>query len=106
MASEDMTLRCRDCAADFIWTAGEQVFFEQKGLQNQPQRCPNCRSLRRSVQQAGRMMFDVVCAECGNPTKVPFEPRESRPVYCSACFDRSRASSQAAASQDWGSAQA
>ncbi|MFN2466459.1 MAG: CxxC-x17-CxxC domain-containing protein [Candidatus Dormibacteria bacterium] len=90
MAFEDMTLRCRDCAADFIWTAGEQTFFEQKGLQNQPQRCPNCRRSRRGVSQAGREMFDVVCADCGRTTQVPFEPRESRPVYCSDCFERSR----------------
>ena len=90
MAVEDMTLRCRDCAADFIWTAGEQVFFEQKGLQNQPQRCPNCRRSRRSGVQGTRTMFDVVCADCGKPTQVPFEPRESRPVFCSDCFERAR----------------
>ena len=51
-------------------------------------------------------MFEVVCADCGNPTKVPFEPRESRPVYCSSCFERSRVQSQAATSQGWGHAQA
>ncbi|MFN2462792.1 MAG: zinc-ribbon domain containing protein [Candidatus Dormibacteria bacterium] len=90
MAVEDMTLRCRDCAADFIWTAGEQTFFEEKGLQNQPQRCPNCRRQRRSGVSAGRAMFDVVCADCGKPTQVPFEPRESRPVYCTNCFERAR----------------
>ena len=106
MAFEDMTLRCRDCAADFIWTAGEQLFFEQRGLQNQPQRCPNCRSLRRSAQPAARVLFDVVCAECGSPTKVPFEPRESRPVYCRACFERSRVQTQAATSAGWGNTRA
>ncbi|MEA2681769.1 MAG: hypothetical protein QOK05_97 [Chloroflexota bacterium] len=90
MPFEDMTLRCRDCAADFIWTGGEQEFFEQKGLQNQPQRCPNCRRLKRGASQLGRQMFDVVCADCGKTTQVPFEPRESRPVYCSDCFDKSR----------------
>ncbi|MBR6707213.1 MAG: zinc-binding protein, partial [Clostridia bacterium] len=25
-------------------------------------------------------------AECGQPTKVPFQPREDRPVYCSECY--------------------
>ncbi|MEG2222763.1 MAG: CxxC-x17-CxxC domain-containing protein, partial [Oscillospiraceae bacterium] len=24
--------------------------------------------------------------ECGKPCKVPFEPRNDRPVYCSECF--------------------
>ncbi|MBQ1771968.1 MAG: zinc-binding protein, partial [Clostridia bacterium] len=29
-----------------------------------------------------------VCAECGKPTKVPFQPRNDRPVYCSECFQK------------------
>lgn len=90
MPFEDMTLCCRDCAADFIWTGGEQEFFEQKGLQNQPQRCPNCRQLRRGASRLGRQMFDVICADCGKTAQVPFEPRESRPVYCSDCFEKAR----------------
>ena len=91
MAFEDQTLRCRDCAADFVWTAGEQSFFQEKGLVNQPQRCPNCRSQKRLQRQGARQMHDVVCAECGRDTQVPFEPREGRPVYCSDCFEKNRA---------------
>lgn len=37
-----------------------------------------------------RQLFDVVCAECGTPTQVPFLPRGDRPVYCRACFDKRR----------------
>ena len=33
-------------------------------------------------------MFDVTCSSCGQPTKVPFQPRGDRPVYCRDCFDR------------------
>jgi CxxC-x17-CxxC domain-containing protein len=90
MAFEDLTLRCRECSADFVWTAGEQLFFQEKGLLNQPQRCPNCRVLKRQGRISSRRMFDVVCAECGKPTQVPFEPREARPVYCSDCFAKVR----------------
>ena len=35
-------------------------------------------------------MYDVVCAECGQPTQVPFQPRGDRPVYCRACFEKQR----------------
>jgi CxxC-x17-CxxC domain-containing protein len=31
-------------------------------------------------------MFAAVCAQCGQQTQVPFEPRGDKPVYCSACF--------------------
>ncbi|MFC2044606.1 CxxC-x17-CxxC domain-containing protein [Chloroflexota bacterium] len=36
-------------------------------------------------------MFPVVCAECGKETEVPFEPRGGRPVYCSDCYRKNRA---------------
>jgi CxxC-x17-CxxC domain-containing protein len=35
-----------------------------------------------------RPMYNVICAECGKETEVPFEPRSGRPVYCRDCFDR------------------
>ncbi len=39
-----------------------------------------------------RPMFDATCAQCGAQTKVPFEPKEDRPVYCLECFKKMRAS--------------
>jgi CxxC-x17-CxxC domain-containing protein len=37
-------------------------------------------------------MFPVKCATCGKDTEVPFEPRSDRPVYCSDCYNKVRAS--------------
>lgn len=31
-------------------------------------------------------MFEVTCAKCGKPSKVPFRPTGNKPVYCSDCF--------------------
>ena len=99
MSFEDKTLRCRECGNDFVFTAGEQEFYQQKGLMNQPGRCPSCRSARRSSsggmggrsgERAPREMHDVICAECGVETQVPFLPKNDRPVYCSTCFDKVR----------------
>ena len=33
-----------------------------------------------------REMYDAICAECGKPTKIPFLPKNDRPVYCSECY--------------------
>lgn len=33
-----------------------------------------------------RQLFPATCAECGQQTEVPFEPRGDRPVYCRDCF--------------------
>ena len=84
----DETLVCKDCGNEFVFTAGEQKFYAEKGFQNEPTRCKACRQARKASRAAGapRQMFDAICAECGKPTQVPFEPKEDRPVYCSECF--------------------
>lgn len=87
---EDKTLKCKDCGQDFIFSAGEQEFYQEKGFQNEPTRCPACRKARKNQQprepRGDREMFDAVCAACGQPTKVPFQPRNDKPIYCSACY--------------------
>ena len=39
---QDRLIKCVDCNENFIWTAGEQVFFHDKGLKNEPKRCKPC----------------------------------------------------------------
>ena len=84
----DKTLTCKDCGCEFTFTASEQEFYAEKGFTNEPQRCKPCRDARKGNRGGERQMFDAVCAECGRPCKVPFEPRNDRPVYCSDCFSR------------------
>lgn len=43
----DITLVCKDCGAEFVFTAGEQAFYAEKGFDNQPVRCPDCRKARK-----------------------------------------------------------
>ena len=31
-------------------------------------------------------MHVAVCAQCGGEAKVPFKPKNDRPIYCSECF--------------------
>ncbi|MGH2531616.1 MAG: zinc-ribbon domain containing protein [Thermomicrobiales bacterium] len=90
---EDQTLTCRECSQPFTWTAGEQSFYQEKGLTNIPARCPSCRSNRKArLGLQERVQSEVTCAECGQTTTVPFVPRNGNPVYCSRCFERVRAS--------------
>lgn len=89
---EDQTLRCRDCGDEFLFSAGEQEFFRAKGLENVPGRCPTCRSAYKQARgivesRPQREYHLTTCAECGREARVPFIPRDDRPVYCSTCFD-------------------
>ena len=95
--AQDKTLTCRDCGADFVFTASEQDFFAEKGFTNEPGRCPECRAARKANNggnsrgrggNAPREMHAVVCAACGAETEVPFRPSSDRPVYCRDCFNQ------------------
>ena len=49
----DQTLVCRDCGKQFVWTAGEQEFYEQRGYTNPPSRCPSCRAKHKAERGGG-----------------------------------------------------
>lgn len=87
---QDQTFVCRDCGKEFVWTAGEQEFYQQKGFTNPPVRCPDCRKLKKQQTRGDRQMFTVTCANCGQEAQVPFEPKGNRPVYCANCFKQFR----------------
>jgi CxxC-x17-CxxC domain-containing protein len=91
---ENKVLICKDCGNNFDFTVRDQQFYQEKGFENEPQRCRDCRSARKTQRPAGsrgfsgiaREMFDATCAACGTQTTVPFKPRGDRPVYCRSCY--------------------
>ena len=87
---EDKTLVCKECGNEFVFTAGEQEFYAERGFQNEPQRCKACRDARKNGARGPREFFTATCAHCGGEAKVPFGPKSGRPVYCSDCFAKMR----------------
>src|SRR5690349_13407122 len=93
---QDRSIKCVDCNEDFIWTAGEQVFFHDKGLKNPPKRCKPCKQAKNerlaaiaAAQASGvKQKIEVIvnCAKCSAQTTVPFYPSQGRPVYCRSCY--------------------
>ena len=99
MEFQDKVLKCSECGRDFIFTAGEQMFFRDKQFKNDPKRCKPCKS-RRAGLVAGsgpaaagisRTETRTHCSECGIETTVPFKPTQGRPVLCRQCFQNKRA---------------
>lgn len=97
----DMDLCCVECGADFVFTAGEQQFFADKGLKNTPRRCRPCKTRKNEQFNAilsmmatdgsrPRIQVEVECAACGVTTTVPFLPTQGRPVLCRQCFVKER----------------
>lgn len=46
MEYHDKVLKCSECGAEFVFTAGEQMFFADKGFKNEPKRCKGCKAKR------------------------------------------------------------
>ncbi len=47
----DKILVCKDCKAEFVFSEGEQAFYREKGFDNEPQRCPDCRRAKKQQQR-------------------------------------------------------
>ena len=62
---EDKTLVCKECGQEFVFTAGEQEFYAERGFQNEPQRCKACRDARKNAARGPREYFTAVCAASG-----------------------------------------
>ena len=91
MIFQDKLITCCDCSTAFNFSASEQEFFGEKGLKHEPKRCANCRLLLRTWRRrlAGEQvgeLADVPCAQCGAVTKVPFQPKGHKPVFCAPCL--------------------
>ena len=84
--ADDQQITCRDCGANFTFTAGEQEFYASKNL-SAPQRCKDCRAARKT-DRGPREMHDAVCSQCGVNCQVPFKPRAEggKPILCRECF--------------------
>jgi CxxC-x17-CxxC domain-containing protein len=97
----DRLLTCVDCGKEFIFTAGEQLFFFDKQFKNDPKRCKPCKCKRSGVAAVpgsgpaaaglSRTETRTECSACGVETTVPFKPTQGRPVLCRQCFQDRRA---------------
>jgi CxxC-x17-CxxC domain-containing protein len=110
VTGEDRSITCVDCGEEFLFTAGEQAFYRERGLTNAPTRCKRCREARKSNREGGggggggygrggggggggrgdKPMYPATCSNCGAETTVPFQPTSGRPVLCRDCFGASR----------------
>jgi CxxC-x17-CxxC domain-containing protein len=101
MQFEDRFLKCSDCGNDFVFTAGEQLFFHDKQFKNDPKRCKLCKAKRAGLGRStnpdaptalpfSKTETQTECSECKIQTTVPFKPTQGRPVLCRECFQKKR----------------
>ena len=95
MQFRDKVLVCIECKKEFLFSAGSQQFFRERGLHNEPKRCKECKGKQAPYAfnpSSGeeRIRYTVNCSQCGKEAVVPFVPRQGRPVLCRDCFHTKR----------------
>src|SRR5258708_13374048 len=108
-SSEDKSITCVDCGEEFLFTAGEQAFYRERGLTNEPTRCKNCREKRKAGRgghpggagggggggggdrRPQKRMDPAPCSPCGRPTGAPVMPPAGRPRLCRLGFQTAKA---------------
>ena len=92
----DKQLECSKCGKQFLFSAKEAQAFLDKGLTNEPKKCPACRAAERARKE-NKVRHEVACAECGAMFEVPFEPAlksdgsPARALYCLEHFEKTAA---------------
>ena len=86
---EDKTLICKECGAEFVFTAGEQEFYAEKGFTNEP------RDARPAVPPARRPEANPAApARCStlsalsaeSPARFRSSPEETVRSTAATCF--------------------
>ncbi len=97
----DRSLTCRDCGQEFVFTLGEQEFYQQRGF-SEPQRCPTCRQARKTQRNGGASSGGGYASGgyasgggggyssgggggYGNESGFSSAPRQLYPATCSEC---------------------
>jgi hypothetical protein len=73
MQAGDRLLGCQECRGEFVFEAGEQAFFKERGL-SEPKRCPSCRKRNRRGSRFGRR-------SSGRPAHASLERRSGQRGY-------------------------
>jgi hypothetical protein len=72
----EMTLTCRQCGKQFIFSQSEHEFYQQKGF-TLPKHCKECRSTRRT-------QTPLVCSKCGKKVDTVSD------LCCLSCVENMR----------------
>ena len=93
---EDKTLVCKECGNEFVFTAGEQEFYAERGFQNEPQRCKACRDRTAPVGPVSSSLLPVPAAAA----RPRFPSSPSPTVLCTAASASLRCAARAKSKQN------
>ena len=85
---EDKTLVCKECGNEFIFSAGEQEFYAEKGFVNEPQRCKACRDARKNAGRAERVCIQLPVLPAAVRLRFLLSPRKAEQFIAASALLR------------------
>ena len=85
---QDKTLKCKECGNEFIFTAGEQEFYAERGFQNEPQRCKSCRDARKAAARGPGSSSLPPALPAAERPECPSSPETSVPCTAAIALQR------------------
>jgi CxxC-x17-CxxC domain-containing protein len=92
MTYSDVTIVCRECGDEFVFSSSEQEFYARKSLTHQPSRCASCRSILKGQRAANAMQLStkspgVLASGVSAQREYARQPfrREGRQMYDAIC---------------------
>lgn len=55
---QDEKIICKDCGKEFVFTVREQEFYAEKGFENKPVRCKECRQAKKDRIANSRKQYE------------------------------------------------
>lgn len=83
MEYADKILICDKCGEKFVFSCGEQKFFEEKGF-IEPRKCAKCRG-KENVKRPTSNTYPITCPSCKKNFNITFNPNDKE-ILCFDCF--------------------
>ena len=78
---------CANCGRGFRVVKGEYNLLKKMNLPV-PHECPKCRENKRFARLTKPKLYDRTCMKCGVDIYSPYDPKDSKIVYCVKCYQQ------------------
>jgi len=98
---QDRQLTCVECGQQFVFTAGEQEFFRDQGLTDDPQRCPPCRRARKEIRADAQTQRDTEQESDEQAKRTPSQKLRDAPQHDSQTRGTQKQGSEVQHERGW-----
>ena len=89
MPFDDRGVQCVSCGVMFVFSAGEQQFFQEKGFINAPKHCKLCKAKKEGAK-GGVESKRTSLAQSAGATQPSRSNRRKANLYCAECVSQNR----------------